>query len=127
MIKRLLPALLMLPALAWAQPPDYQHAYSDCLERAGGATNGSVDACSSSVSADAKAEMIRLYRSIYRDLATDDPDDAATLDRAQKAWLVYRDLHCNLAGSHVGSPMYAFCPMQLNIRRVDELRELAGQ
>jgi len=79
------------------------------------------------VSEQAKVEMTRLYRSFYRRLLDQSPDDAAALDRAQKSWLVYRDLHCQLAGAHVGSPMYSFCPMQLNIARVNELRELVGQ
>ncbi|WP_312916892.1 lysozyme inhibitor LprI family protein [Stenotrophomonas sp.] len=122
--------LLALPAFACASPtssPDYQQAYDTCLEQAGGINNGTVDACSSTVSEQVKVEMTRLYRSFYRRLLDQSPDDAAALDRAQKSWLVYRDLHCHLAGAHVGSPMYSFCPMQLNIARVNELRELVGQ
>ena len=71
--------------------------------------------------------MTRLYRAFYSKLLAENANDAARLERAQKAWLVYRDLHCELAGSYVGSPMYSFCPMQLNIDRVIELRELVGQ
>ncbi len=130
MTRPMLFLLLALPAFACASPassPDYQQAYDTCLEQAGGINNGTVDACSSTVSEQAKVEMTRLYRSFYRRLLDQSPDDAAALDRAQKSWLVYRDLHCHLAGAHVGSPMYSFCPMQLNIARVNELRELVGQ
>lgn len=130
MTRPMLLLLLALPAFACASPassPDYQQAYDTCLEQAGGINNGTVDACSSTVLEQAKVEMTRLYRSFYRRLLDQSPDDAAALDRAQKSWLVYRDLHCQLAGAHVGSPMYSFCPMQLNIARVNELRELVGQ
>nr|WP_277399204.1 lysozyme inhibitor LprI family protein [Achromobacter xylosoxidans] len=48
------------------------------------------------------------------------------MEQTQKAWLAYRNGHCALAGAHVGSPMYEYCPMLLNINRADELRELAG-
>ncbi|MEA5599286.1 lysozyme inhibitor LprI family protein [Rivularia sp. UHCC 0363] len=53
--------------------------------------------------------------------------DAQQFEQSQKAWLTYRDTHCKLAGSYVGSQMYSYCPMQLNILRVTELRELAGE
>jgi uncharacterized protein YecT (DUF1311 family) len=122
--------LLLLPSLAAAAaatPLDHQQVYSDCLAKAGGINNGSVEACSSTASDGAKAEMTRLYRALYSRLLAENADDAAKLERAQKSWLVYRDLHCELAGSYVGSPMYAFCPMQLNIGRVIELREMVGQ
>ena len=123
-------ALLLLPSLAAAAaatPLDHQQAYSDCLSKAGGINNGTVEACSNSASDGAKAEMTRLYRALYGKLLVENADDAAKLERAQKSWLVYRDLHCELAGSYVGSPMYSFCPMQLNIGRVIELREMVGQ
>ncbi len=123
-------SLLLLAGMAWpaaATSLDYQQAYNDCLAKAGGINNGTVEACSSVTSEHAKAEMTRLYRAFYRKLLAENANDAARLERAQKAWLVYRDLHCELAGSYVGSPMYSFCPMQLNIDRVIELRELVGQ
>lgn len=130
MMRRLILVLLLLPSLAAAAaatPPDHQQVYSDCLAKAGGINNGTVEACSTAASDGAKAEMTRLYRTLYGKLLVENADDAAKLERAQKSWLVYRDLHCGLAGSHVGSPMYSFCPMQLNIGRVTELRELLGQ
>ena len=116
-----------LDAAAAATPLDHQQVYSDCLAKAGGINNGTVEACSSAASDGAKAEMTHLYRALYSKLLAENADDAARLERAQKSWLVYRDLHCELAGSYVGSPMYSFCPMQLNISRVIELREMAGQ
>ena len=130
MMRCLILFLLLLPsvaAAATAAPLDHQQVYSDCLAKAGGINNGTVEACSTAASDGAKAEMTRLYRALYSRLLAENADDAAKLERAQKSWLVYRDLHCELAGSYVGSPMYSFCPMQLNIGRVIELRELLGQ
>lgn len=130
MMRRLILSLLLFPGVAWTAtttPLDHQQVYSDCLAKAGGINNGTVEACSTAASDGAKAEMTRLYRAFYSKLLAESEDDAAKFERAQKSWLVYRDLHCELAGSYVGSPMYSFCPMQLNIGRVIELRELVGQ
>ncbi|MGR4895479.1 lysozyme inhibitor LprI family protein [Stenotrophomonas sp. LARHCG68] len=112
--------------MAAPEHADYDRMYSDCVDRAGTLNNGVVDACSSTTSEHVKAEMNALYKRIHDRLSTQSPQDADRLEQAQKSWLVYRNTHCDLAGAYVGSPMYAFCPMQLNIARVAELRELAG-
>jgi len=104
---------------------DYDKIYSDCVAEAGGANNGTVSACAEGVADQTKPEMNRLYQAITAKM--NNPADAAKLEKAQKAWLVYRDNHCELAGSYVGSPMYYFCPMTLNIERVKQLREMAGE
>lgn len=43
------------------------------------------------------------------------------------AWLAYRNGQCSLATIYVGSPMHGYCPMMLNIQRLEELKEMAGQ
>lgn len=128
MPKRLLFLLLGPCGMAMAAPPpvDYERMYNDCLDRTGPINNGVVDACSSGTSQRVKLEMNMLYTRIHDRLSNEAPADAERLEQAQKSWLVYRNTHCDLAGAYVGSPMYAFCPMQLNIARVAELRELAG-
>jgi uncharacterized protein YecT (DUF1311 family) len=112
-------------AAAAEGPKDYDKIYSDCVAEAGGANNGTVGACAEGVADQTKPEMNRLYQAILGKMNS--PADAAKLEKAQKAWIVYRDNHCELAGSYVGSPMYAFCPMTLNIERVKQLREMAGE
>ncbi|MBW8726372.1 MAG: DUF1311 domain-containing protein [Inquilinus limosus] len=112
-------------AAAAEGPKDYDKIYSDCVAEAGGANNGTVSACAEGVADQTKPEMNRLYQAITAKM--NNPADAAKLEKAQKAWLVYRDNHCELAGSYVGSPMYYFCPMTLNIERVKQLREMAGE
>jgi uncharacterized protein YecT (DUF1311 family) len=106
---------------------DYGAMYSKCITASGGINNGSVDACSTYTSDEAKKEMNRLYKIIYNSFMADSPDDAQTLEQTQRAWISYRNGQCSLAGAHVGSLMHSYCPMQLNIARVNELRELAGE
>jgi uncharacterized protein YecT (DUF1311 family) len=115
------------PHAAWAAADqDYDRMYGDCLKEAGATNNGTVTACAEATTDSAKKEMNALYQRLHERLATESPGDADKLERSQKAWLAYRNSQCELAGSYVGSPMYSFCPMKLNIARVHELRELAG-
>jgi uncharacterized protein YecT (DUF1311 family) len=119
-------ALISASGVAAAEAPkDYQKLYDDCLKDAGPINNGTVSACAEGVADQTKPEMNRLYQAITAKMNS--PADAAKLEKAQKAWIVYRDNHCELAGSYVGSPMYYFCPMTLNIERVQQLREMAGE
>lgn len=120
-------SLMLSPALVLGAPAhDYMGQYDRCLRDAGATNNTSVMACSDAVSAAAKREINQLYARIHARLSSEFPADADKLEQAQKAWIVYRNGHCDLAGAHVGSPMYGYCPMLLNINRADELRELAG-
>lgn len=132
---KLVPIALSLAAIALtsgtaaaetpAAPKDYQKLYDDCIKDAGPINNGTVSACAEDVANQTRPEMNRLYQAINAKM--NGPADAAKLEKAQKAWIVYRDNHCELAGSYVGSPMYYFCPMTLNIERVKQLREMAGE
>lgn len=107
--------------------------YDQCVDKTikanhlPGINNGVVEACASSVSESAKKEINRLYKKFYDQLIAESADDARAFETAQKSWLSYRNLHCELAGQYVGSPMYAYCPMALNIERVKELQELVGE
>ena len=113
-------------AQAASDPPDYDAMYSKCTNKAGTMNNSVVSACSNVVSEKAKQEITAHYKSIYRRLL-EYPKDAQRLESSQKAWIEYRDGHCSLAGSYIGSPMYDYCPMNLNSARALELRELDQQ
>ena len=121
------PLLLLVSISATAEtaldPPDYDAMYSKCVDKAGTMNNSVVYACSSVVSEKAKQEITAHYKSIYQRLLKF-PADAQKLESSQKAWIEYRDGHCSLAGSYIGSPMYGYCPMNLNSARALELREL---
>lgn len=121
-------ALLLVSAGVGAQTPDdYDALYSRCVDAAGPINNAVVQACSETASEHAKREINQRYRSIHARLSADNPDDAKRFEASQKAWLQYRNLHCDLAGAHIGSPMYDFCPMSLNAARASELRALDGE
>jgi uncharacterized protein YecT (DUF1311 family) len=109
-----------------AKPVDYDAMYSSCLKEAKVTNNESVTTCAGFTSETTKKEMNALYDTIYAHISATSPADAKKFEASQKAWLVYRNTQCELAGSYVGSPMYYFCPMKLNIARVIELRQLAG-
>lgn len=119
--KNLIPLLLILPLNALA---DYDQQYQACLDASGMINNASVAGCAEGVSETVKKEMNRVYQQLFLKLQASAPQDAEQLETAQKAWLVYRNGHCDLQGKHVGSPMYYTCPMELNIQRVDELKFL---
>ena len=105
-------------------PPDYDALYDSCLEQAGAINNSVVAMCSSDVSRQASTEITLRYQSIYAYLLRENEEDASKFSASQKAWRKYRNSHCELAGTYVGSPMYDFCPMNLNTARALELREL---
>ncbi|VFR72578.1 hypothetical protein ISE1_2003 [plant metagenome] len=114
---------------ATAAPPthDYANQYDNCLTNAGGINNGTVEACSSSVDAEVKREMNATYGRLHARLKAQSPGDADKLEDTQMAWLAYRNGQCSLATTYVGSPMHGYCPMMLNIQRLEDLREMAGQ
>lgn len=119
--------LLMATATHAAGAKDYTAQYDRCLSEAGATNNTSVLNCSSTVSASVKAEINALYGKLHARLAQQSAEDANKLEQTQKAWLAYRNGQCDLATSYVGSPMFGYCPMLLNIQRADELRELLGE
>lgn len=107
--------------------PEYGFMYSKCIDENGAINNHVVAGCSETVSDKAKSEIARRYKSIYARLLSNNPEDAGRFKSSQKAWLQYRNIHCDLAGAYIGSPMHGFCPMNLNSARALELRELDGE
>lgn len=113
-------------ANAAAKEADYSKMYDACLKEAGPINNSVVYGCSEQVSGAAKKEINSLYAKLHKIVSQRDPSDAEKLEQTQKAWIAYRNGQCELATSYIGSPMYGYCPMQMNIQRVDELKELLG-
>lgn len=110
-----------------ARAKDYQAAYEACIQQAGNIDNEVVTSCSESVSTQANVEMNALYQKMHDRLMGKAPADAARLEKSQKDWLSFRDVHCDLAGKYIGDPQYSYCPMKMNMERVKELRELVGE
>jgi uncharacterized protein YecT (DUF1311 family) len=117
--------ILLCASIVQADPVnsvDYQAMYDNCLRKAGRTNNASVAQCSSKTFEASQREINRLYDRVYRQIVAEQIEDANNFKIAHKSWLTYRDRHCELAGSYIGSPMYGYCPMQLNITRVIQLR-----
>jgi uncharacterized protein YecT (DUF1311 family) len=123
--------LALADTAAAAQPKlaDYRANYDGCVKDAVGrnmSPNVALEACTESVTDGAKREMNQLYKKIYDALQAKAPADAAQLEKAQRAWLDYRNAHCDLTQKLMGTPEMVICPMDLNIERVNELRQLAN-
>jgi uncharacterized protein YecT (DUF1311 family) len=118
---------MCLSSIAFAKTQkEYQDIYDQCVDQAGTINNGVVEACTSQTSDRVKKDINRLYGIFYKRLQSEHPYDVAAFEASQKAWLDYRNQHCLLMGSYVGSPMHGYCPMTLNIERALELQELVG-
>jgi len=116
--------LALLLILSPAVQADYDQQYQACLDASAMINNASVAGCAEGVSETVKKEMNRIYQQLFLKLQESAPEDAEQLETTQKAWLVYRNGQCELQGKHVGSPMYHYCPMQMNIQRVEQLKLL---
>ena len=102
---------------------DISTRYEDCI-RTNPQKLSAAAVCAEGASESAKKEMNRVYQRLYLKLQQTSQEDAQQLENAQKAWLIYRNGHCDMLGKYDGSPMYTICPMKLNIDRVAELQLL---
>lgn len=102
---------------------DISTRYEDCI-RTNPQKLSAAAVCTEGASESAKKEMNRVYQRLYLKLQQTSQEDAQQLENAQKAWLIYRNEHCDMLGKYDGSPMYTICPMKLNIDRVAELQLL---
>ncbi|MGB7388277.1 lysozyme inhibitor LprI family protein [Pseudomonas neustonica] len=127
---KVLASLLFLTLSLYANAEDnlidHYAIYSTCVDEQAPINNNVVHGCAELASDSAKKEITLLYRTIYKYISASSTDDALKFEKTQQAWIAYRDSHCELSGSYIGSPMYSYCPMMLNISRAIELRELAG-
>ncbi len=83
--------------------------YDDCIRASQPLNNSLVAACAESVSDVAKKQMNLTYQRLYLKLQQTSAEAAQQLEGAQKAWLIYRNAHCDMQGKHIGSPMYYTC------------------
>ena len=51
------------------------------------------------------------------------PERYQAILKSQRLWKAYVEQECDNAGQYVGSPMYAFCPMQQCAERVVQLQQ----
>ena len=105
---------------------DHYELYSTCINEQAPINNSVVHGCAEFASESAKKEITLLYRKIYKYISASSIEDALKFEKAQQSWISYRNNHCEISGSYIGSPMYSYCPMMLNISRAIALRELAS-
>ncbi|EKE68097.1 lysozyme inhibitor LprI family protein [Gallaecimonas xiamenensis] len=117
-------SLLALMATAgFAQ--DFQAQYDQCVKDNGPINNGVVDYCAGTVADSADKAIKAKVKAIAKTIAADNSEEAAEdFTRFEDNWRQYRDQLCNYKGYYVGSPMYAYCPMEENIAHLAVLEEL---
>ncbi|MGV6809931.1 MAG: lysozyme inhibitor LprI family protein [bacterium] len=103
----------------------YERSYSECIAEAGTMNNTIMIGCSEQASVLAKEDITRFYQKIEKKLSLyDDASDLVnTLVSSQKAWINYRDIHCDLSSRLAAQTPY--CLMLLNAKRAEELARLA--
>ncbi len=102
-----------------------ENIYDNCVKQAGTINNTVVSECSNEANIFYKQQINKNYNTIYKALLKQSPDNAKAFELSQKSWLKYRNNHCQLAGTYIGTPMYDYCPMILNEIRSKELKQLA--
>lgn len=112
-----------------AASPD---VYNQCVEQTieklalGNINNAVVESCSNQSRAYYEKEIVKVLDQIKKqsqiDLRQERYND---IMKSQRLWKAYVDQECQNAGSYIGSPMYAFCPMQEYGKRLDQLAEYA--
>jgi len=103
------------------------------LVTAGGAAAQCKDAvstkdmqdCADSEYKKADADLNSVYQATLRKLK---PDDAALLKKAQRAWLAYRDAHCDaqyhlFAGGSIAAVSLTQCRATLTAARAKEIKD----
>lgn len=99
--------------------------YDNCMSKYEYASNASVMECSDHASDIYKKQITKHYKKIYAHIKAEDPEGAKAFEKSQQSWIAFRDSHCSLMGRYVGTPMYGYCPMEMNKERAEELEELA--
>ncbi|HHC73881.1 MAG TPA: DUF1311 domain-containing protein [Thiothrix sp.] len=116
---------LMMMSTSLQAETKYERLYSDCVAEAGTMNNTIMVGCSEQTSVVAKDDITRAYQKIEKKLSLyDDATDLAkALVASQKAWINYRDTHCEL--SHRIAAQTPYCLMLVNAKRAEELGILA--
>ncbi|KAF1052446.1 MAG: hypothetical protein GAK43_01925 [Stenotrophomonas maltophilia] len=107
---------------------DYAAIEDKCREAAPQQLDNSVVmGCADEASAAAKKDMNRVYQQTYKLLQAQGDEHAEGFEKAQKAWLQYREAWCDSQGFSIGTPNYSLCRMQQNTARVAELNDFYRQ
>jgi hypothetical protein len=92
----------------------YDEMYSECLNEFGTINNGIVLECAGRVIDKADKDLSEKIETLRQTRLSEDFDRFLL---SQKNWEQYMEVQCDLQGIYVGSPMFAYCPMQMLINR----------
>ncbi|WP_089605843.1 lysozyme inhibitor LprI family protein [Acinetobacter piscicola] len=126
-------ATLICSTFAYADPQNSSpDAYSQCVDQTiqkldlGNINNAVVEFCSQKTKATYEKQIVALLDQIKQHSEKyQQPERYKDIMKSQQLWKNYVDQECKNAGTYIGSPMYAFCPMKEYGTRVEQLTEYA--
>lgn len=125
--------LLVLGSIGVAcaqQPMAESDPYSECVEQTiqeqqlAGINNSVVQICADQAKQGYEKQIVALLDHIRVQSQQDSqPERYQAILKSQRLWKAYVEQECDNAGQYIGSPMYAFCPMQQYAERVVQLQQ----
>ena len=104
--------------------------YNQCVEQTiqalqlASINNSVVEICSERAKHFDEKKIVSLLDQIRVQSQQDgQPERYQAILKSQRLWKAYVEPECDNAGQYVGSPMYAFCPMQQYAERVVQLQQ----
>ncbi|USE82924.1 lysozyme inhibitor LprI family protein [Acinetobacter tibetensis] len=112
------------------QPTTESDPYSECAEQTiqeqqlAGINNSVVQICADQAKQGYEKQIVALLDQIRVQSAEwYQPERYQAILKSQRLWKAYVDQECENAGQYIGSPMYAYCPMQQYAERVAQLQQ----
>ena len=96
----------------------YDEMYSKCLNEFGTINNSIVFECAGRVVDKADKDLIEKIETLRQTRLSEDFDRFLL---GQRSWEQYMNVQCNMQGIYVGSPMFAYCPMEMLFNRHNDL------
>ncbi|WP_228156960.1 lysozyme inhibitor LprI family protein [Acinetobacter sp. WCHAc060042] len=123
--------LTTLSGVAQAQQQEVEpDIYNQCVEQTVQAlqlasiNNSVVEICSERAKHLDEKKIVSLLDQIRVQSQQDSqPERYQAILKSQRLWKAYVEQECDNAGQYVGSPMYAFCPMQQYADQVVQLQQ----
>ena len=114
----------------YAQPAQEEpDPYNACVEQTiqeqqlASINNSVVQICSDQAKHGYEKQIVALLDQIRVQSADwKQPERYQAILKSQHLWKAYVDQECENAGQYIGSPMYAYCPMQHYAERVSQLQ-----
>ena len=121
---------LFCSGAVYAQPAQEEpDPYNECVEQTiqeqqlASINNSVVQICSDQAKHGYEKQIVALLDQIRVQSADwKQPERYQAILKSQHLWKAYVDQECENAGQYIGSPMYAYCPMQHYAERVLQLQ-----